>query len=66
ASKIIIYAWVNDEATKRAYDSKHDAYGVFQKMLSKGNPPGSWKALQKASMSDSERIITLLAADDEA
>ncbi len=32
-SKIIIYAWVNDEDTKRAYDSKKDAYRVFTKML---------------------------------
>lgn len=38
-SKIIVYAWVNDEGTKRAYDSKTDAYRVFEKMLNKGNPP---------------------------
>lgn len=34
-SKIIIYVWVNDEETKRAYDSKRDAYLVFTKMLKK-------------------------------
>lgn len=65
ASKIIIYAWVNDDATKRAYDSKHDAYSVFQKMLSSGNPPDNWKALQKASISEVERINTLFAVDGE-
>nr|WP_298057376.1 type II toxin-antitoxin system YhaV family toxin [uncultured Halomonas sp.] len=65
ASKIIIYAWVNDDATKRAYDSKHDAYAVFQKMLSNGTPPGSWKALQEASISEGERINTLFAADSD-
>lgn len=32
-SKIIIYAWVNDEKTKRAYDSKDDAYLVFKNMI---------------------------------
>jgi len=32
-SKIIVYAWVNNESTKRAYDSKTDAYRVFEKML---------------------------------
>lgn len=64
ASKIIIYAWVNDDAAKRAYGSKHNAYSVFQKMLSSGNPPDSWKALQKASMSEVERIHLLLAADN--
>lgn len=44
-SKIIVYAWVNDESTKRAYDSKTDAYCVFEKMLNKGHPPDSWDKL---------------------
>ena len=30
-SKIIILAWVNDADTKRAYNSKTDAYTVFKK-----------------------------------
>nr|WP_232465207.1 type II toxin-antitoxin system YhaV family toxin [Oleiphilus messinensis] len=30
---------MNDEKTKRAYDSKTDAYRVFEKMLSSGRPP---------------------------
>lgn len=37
--KIIVYAWVNDEKSKRAYESKTDAYRVFKKMLEDGNPP---------------------------
>ena len=41
-SKIIILVWINDEATKRAYDSKTDAYVVFEKMLASGNPPSSF------------------------
>jgi toxin YhaV len=45
--KIIIYAWVNDDSTKRAYDSKTDAYVVFKKMLKKGNPPNTWDDLIK-------------------
>lgn len=48
-AKIVIYAWVNDEDTKRTYGSKSDAYAVFRKMLDKGNPPGDWKALLKAA-----------------
>ena len=44
-SKIIVYAWVNDEKNKRAYDSKTDAYRVFEKMLQRGNPPDSWEEL---------------------
>lgn len=47
--KIIIYAWVNDDATKRAYRHKNDAYAVFKKMLVNGNPPNSWDELQKQS-----------------
>jgi toxin YhaV len=48
-SKIIVYAWVNDEDSKRAYDSKSDAYKVFAKMLKSGNPPDDWDALLKAT-----------------
>ena len=44
--KIIIYAWVNDDDTKRAYDKKSDAYKVFKKMLKSGKPPNDWSALQ--------------------
>jgi toxin YhaV len=46
ASKVIIYAWVNDEDTKRAYGSKTDAYAVFSGMLGKGHPPDSWVTLK--------------------
>jgi toxin YhaV len=49
ASKIIVYAWVNDEDSKRAYDSKSDAYKAFAKMLKAGNPPDDWDALLKAA-----------------
>jgi toxin YhaV len=48
-SKIIIFVWVNDENSKRAYDSNTDAYKVFKKMLKSGNPPDDWdKLLQEA------------------
>ena len=45
ASKIIVYAWVNDESSKRAYDSKMDAYRTFEKMLNSGHPPDDWHTL---------------------
>lgn len=48
-SKVIIYAWVNDENTKRTYESKHDAYRTFAKMLMSGNPPDGWDALLKSA-----------------
>jgi toxin YhaV len=47
--KIVIYAWVNDEDTKRTYGSKNDAYAVFRKMLDNGNPPDDWAALLKTA-----------------
>jgi len=56
ASKVIVYAWVNDEDTKRAYDSPDDAYRVFRAMLQGGNPPDSWDALLKAARSVSARL----------
>lgn len=46
-SKIIVYAWVNDKDTKRAYGSKTDAYRVFQKRLAAGDPPTDWSDLVK-------------------
>jgi toxin YhaV len=36
-SKIIVLVWVNDEDTKRAYESNDDAYRVFRKMLESGH-----------------------------
>ena len=49
ASKVIVYAWVNDESTKRAYESKSDAYKIFAKMLHSGNPPDDWDALLQSA-----------------
>lgn len=43
--KVIVYAWVNDEDTKRAYESGDDAYRVFRKMLESGHPPDDWDHL---------------------
>jgi toxin YhaV len=45
ASRIIVLAWVNDEDTRRAYESSDDAYRVFRKMLNSGHPPGDWDEL---------------------
>jgi toxin YhaV len=48
-AKVIVYAWVNDEDSKRTYGSKTDAYAVFRKMLDKGNPPDDWEVLLRAA-----------------
>ncbi len=37
ASRIIVYAWVNDEDTRRAYDSVDDAYRVFRRCWRAGS-----------------------------
>ncbi len=57
ASKIIVYVWVNDEDTKRAYESKSDAYRVFAKMLGQGHPPDDWEALLKEAKQPSNEIM---------
>lgn len=48
--RIIVFVWLNDEKTKRAYGSKTDAYTVFKKMLARGNPPDSWSGLMPDSL----------------
>ena len=53
--KIIIYGWVNDDSTKRAYDSKTDAYATFRRMLKAGNPPDDWDKLKKVIEEERER-----------
>lgn len=56
ASKIIIFAWVNDEDTKRAYGSKTDAYRVFRKMLDNEHPPDDWDTLLEEAKAESNRL----------
>ncbi len=52
ASKVIIYAWVNDSETQRKAGSKTDPYNIFRTMLDRGNPPETWNELFKASEAD--------------
>ena len=58
-SRIIVYAWVNDEDTKRAYDSGDDAYRVFRKMLESGRPPTDWPTLLADAKGQSSRLMEL-------
>lgn len=55
-SKVIVYAWVNDEDTKRAYNSSDDAYLVFRKMLENGQPPDDWDTLLAEAEAESIRL----------
>ena len=59
AQRIIVYAWVNDEDTKRAYSSKDDAYRVFRRMLESGHPPDDRDKLMAQSRSAGERLRKL-------
>ena len=56
ASRIIVYAWVNDEDTKRAYERSDDAYRTFQKMLERGRPPDDWESLLAQAKRETNRL----------
>ena len=60
-SKVIVYAWVNDEDTKRAYESSDDAYRVFRKMLESGHPPDDWNQLLAEARTESDRLERIAA-----
>jgi len=56
ASRIIVYAWVNDADTRRAYESADDAYRVFRRMLENGRPPEDWNALFAEAKTAQQRM----------
>jgi toxin YhaV len=61
ASKVIVIAWVNDDETKRAYESGDEAYRVFKKMLESGNPPDDWSKLLLEASAESTRLKRVAA-----
>ncbi|MDD1422720.1 type II toxin-antitoxin system YhaV family toxin [Dolichospermum sp. ST_sed1] len=62
-SKIIVFAWVNDENSKRSYDSNTDAYRVFKKMLESGHPPDNWHDLLKDTKCETNRLEKAVKAE---
>ncbi|MCA3357724.1 MAG: type II toxin-antitoxin system YhaV family toxin [Roseomonas sp.] len=56
ASRLLVYAWVNDEAAKRAYESRDDAYRVFRRMLESVNPPVDWETLLAEARAEAQRL----------
>lgn len=62
--RVIVLVWVNDETTKRAYDSSKDAYTVFKRMLNAGNPPSSWNELLEQAQRSAARLTAV--TDDSA
>jgi len=55
-SKVLVFAWVNDEDAKRAYESSDDAYRVFRRMLESGNPPNDWSPLLAEARTQGQRL----------
>ncbi len=64
--KVIAYAWVNDDDTKRAYGSRTDAYATFRRMLDGGNPPDDWAELWAACRRDGGRGVQQVIAEATA
>ena len=61
-SKVIVFAWVNDEDSKRAYESGDDAYRVFRKMLATGHPPDDWSQLLEEAKGAHDRLQSSMAS----
>ena len=61
-SRIIVFAWVNDEDTRRAYESGDDAYRVFRKMLESGRPPDGWDNLLAEAQAEASRLMDFAEA----
>ena len=55
-SKVVVFAWVNDEDTKRAYESQDGAYRVFRRMLENGHPPDDWSQLLAKAYAEGLRL----------
>jgi toxin YhaV len=63
ASKIILYAWVNDRNTLRKVGASSDPYAVFSGMLNRGSPPGEWSALLAEARAAEGRFAGLMSDD---
>ncbi len=55
-ARVIVFAWVNDEDMKRAYESADGAYRVFRKMLDNSHPPNDWECLMAEARAEAERL----------
>src|SRR5258706_871762 len=56
SQRVIIYAWVNDQETLRAYESETDAYRTFKRMIDRGRPPDDWDKLQAEARAATKRL----------
>ena len=55
-ARVIVFAWVNDTESKRAYGSKTDAYATFRHMLNAGRPPDDFEVLKAEAEATSKRF----------
>ena len=62
-SRIIVYAWVNDESTLRKAGSKSDPYAMFRRMLDHDDPPDGWRALLDACKGVPADLRALMEGD---
>jgi toxin YhaV len=62
-SQVIVFAWVNDDDSKRAFDRSDDAYRVFRKMLDSGHPPDDWSQLLAEARAEGHRLQQFAATD---
>ncbi|WP_219133254.1 type II toxin-antitoxin system YhaV family toxin [Janthinobacterium sp. UMAB-60] len=65
AARVLVFAWVNDDDSKRAYESSDDAYRVFRKMLEGGCPPDDWDMLLAEARLEDARLRSLFAGTGE-
>lgn len=65
AARVLVFALVNDDDSKRAYESSDDAYRVFRKMLEGGHPPDDWDMLLAEARAENASLRSLLAGIEE-
>ena len=58
---MIVFAWGDDERTRRAYESSDDACRVFGNMLGIGHPLDDWAQLLAATRTEGERLNGLVS-----
>lgn len=59
-SRMIVFAWVNDDRSLRAFESPDDADRVLRAMLARGHPPDDWDTLLAEARQGGDRLSDLL------
>jgi toxin YhaV len=55
-ARVIVYAWVKDEDSRRAYERSDDAYRVFRRMLAGSHLPDDWDQLLYEALQEGLRL----------